>query len=63
MNAIPAPIRPECFSIEETAARLNVSAKLIRAMIKRGELRAIRLGRILRIPESEIQRLTGTAAP
>ncbi len=62
MNAIPRPVRPECFSVEETATRLNISPKLVRSLIKKGDLRAIRLGRILRIPESEIQRLTGTAA-
>ena len=43
---------------DEAATRLGVSRNFIDTMIKRGELKAVRLGtRTYRIPEEEIQRL------
>ncbi len=62
MNASKPAVTPILYSVEQAALRLNISTKLVRAMINRGELRSVRLGRILRIHESEIRRLCGDAA-
>ncbi len=43
-------------SVEEFALELHVSSKLIREEIKRGNIYAARVGRLLRIPRSELPR-------
>jgi excisionase family DNA binding protein len=42
-------------SVAEVAAYLNVSTKTVRRLIGRGELRSVRIGRSIRIPEEEIE--------
>ncbi len=42
------------YSIKKVAAALDVSEKTVRRMIARGELRAHRVGRQLRIAESDL---------
>jgi excisionase family DNA binding protein len=49
-------------SVRETAALLGVHPLTVRQAIARGELRALRLGRRVLVPESELQRLLGPGA-
>jgi excisionase family DNA binding protein len=44
------------FTIVETAALLGVSPSLVRLQIKRGELKAWRMGRRILIPRSALPR-------
>jgi excisionase family DNA binding protein len=46
---------PQLISIEEAADRLGIHTATVRRMIKRGELKAYRLGhRIIRVEEADI---------
>ncbi len=52
--------------IAQAAAELNVSQATIRRLIDRGELRAVYVGRVLRVPSVELsryvrERLTGAS--
>lgn len=49
--------QPQYLSDAETAAHLGVSLNHIRNLRKRGVLRFIRIGRCVRIPRHEIDRL------
>jgi excisionase family DNA binding protein len=51
-----SPSAPEFLSVEQFAQRLGVSEKLIRTLIKKGEIHGARVGRLLRIHVSEIDR-------
>jgi len=51
------------FTVQELAARTGWSATLIRQEIAGGRSAAIRLGRTVRIPRSEIERLIGGPLP
>lgn len=44
-------------SVEETSKRLSVSTFTTRRLIKAGQLRAVRVGKRVLIPESEIARV------
>jgi excisionase family DNA binding protein len=55
MNAT-SPL-PPAFSVPSLARRWEVSEGLIRKMIERGELLSFRLGVLIRVPASEVQRL------
>ena len=48
--------------IGEAAANLNVSEKTVRRLIKAGTLKALRIGRLLRIKNTEIERFIAAAA-
>ena len=48
---------PTFFRVNEAAAVLQVSSKTIRRLIARGDLKAIRIGRSVRIHSSEIESL------
>jgi excisionase family DNA binding protein len=50
---------PELMRAEEVAAWLGVSRGLVFEMAKRGELRSLRLGRLLRIPKVSLIALRG----
>jgi excisionase family DNA binding protein len=53
-------------SLPEVAARLGVSTNTIRRMRSRGEIRVIRIGNakgLLRVAESELQRLMTEGTP
>lgn len=43
-------------TMREAAARLNISARTVWAMIQDGRLRAIRIGRAVRIAPAELER-------
>lgn len=46
-------------TVNEFAKQLKISAAMVRVLIKKGDLYAVRPGaRIYRIPETEIERLT-----
>ncbi|MHB1504908.1 MAG: helix-turn-helix domain-containing protein [Acidimicrobiales bacterium] len=44
------------YSIREVASALGISNDLVRSMVQRGELKAIRLGRRVVIPAVELER-------
>ena len=50
---------PLVLSADETAEVLRISRWAVYESIKRGEIRAVRLGHSLRIPRDEIARLLG----
>lgn len=51
-------IAPErLLSLPEVAARLGVSTKTVRRMSRRGGIRVVRIGKGLRVAESELARL------
>jgi excisionase family DNA binding protein len=50
-----APARP--FSPETLANRWGCSSEKVRQMCRRGELATFRLGKLIRIPASEVERI------
>jgi len=46
------------YTVDEAAVILRVSLATAYRLVKNGEIRANRIGKQLRIPESEIKRLT-----
>lgn len=48
-------VEQESFSPKEVAARLGISVDSVRRLVKAGQLRAMRVGRVLRIRESAIE--------
>ena len=49
--------RPVVLCVDDAAAALCVSPKTVRRLAARGDLRVVRIGRLVRIPFSEIERL------
>jgi excisionase family DNA binding protein len=49
----------ELLTVNETAVELNLSPGTIRAWLLSRKLAAVRLGRAVRIPRSELERLIG----
>ncbi len=47
---------PQLVDVDEAAARLKCSPEYIRKLERRGDLKAIRLGRLVRFPLEEIAR-------
>ena len=52
---LSAKPRPQLLCVEETARELHISTKTVRRLIDRGELRAHRIGRCLRLSEEELR--------
>ncbi len=48
-------------TLSGAAAALHLGLTTIREMVDRGDLRTIRIGRAVRIPVSELDRIAGTA--
>jgi excisionase family DNA binding protein len=48
---------PALMSVKEAAMLLHVSAKTIRRLIERGELRAVRIGRSVRLRSVDVSRI------
>lgn len=48
-------------SVAATAARLDVCELTVRRLIKSGQLRAVRVGRLVRVPIAEVERLVAKA--
>ncbi len=51
---IPFASLPDVLTTAQAADALQVDAKTIRSLIRRGELRGIRCGRLLRVPKSAL---------
>ena len=51
---IPFADLPDVLTTAQAAAALQVDAKTVRAMVRRGELRAVRCGRLLRVPKTAL---------
>jgi len=47
--------RPEVYTVDEAAAVLKVAPKTIRAWLKNGKLRGVKVGPLWRIREEDIQ--------
>lgn len=45
------------YTIEEFASRMRLNARTIERKIKAGEIKAVKLGRITRIPHTELVRV------
>jgi len=45
------------FSIKRAARQLQVSEKFLRKLQRTGRLRIVRLGRVIRVSEAELERL------
>lgn len=50
--------QPELLTVDELAAYLRVNRKTVYDAIRAGTIRAIRIGRVLRVARSEVERLT-----
>ena len=50
------PTKPP-FTAQQTAAIFNVSVDAVYDGVTRGEIRALRLGRLIRVPRAEVARL------
>jgi excisionase family DNA binding protein len=63
----PSMAEPEkLLTPEEAATRLNVSPRAVREWLRQGKLRGVKVGRLLRVPESAIAEFlkpTGPQAP
>lgn len=47
------------YTVKQAAECLQVSIKTVRRLIKAGEINAVRIGRCVRISQSELDRLMG----
>ena len=61
MRSASVPFPPLLLTVPDTARRLHLHEQTIRAMIRRGDLAAIRLGRLIRILAAPVDR--AAAAP
>ena len=52
-----ATLPPNFATVPDIASKLGVCRASIRRAIERGEIRAVRLGRSIRIPRSEMERV------
>jgi excisionase family DNA binding protein len=52
------------FTCDKVAKAADISVAMIRKLIRNGKIRAVKIGRCVRIPESELQRIldVGTSA-
>jgi excisionase family DNA binding protein len=58
---VPFEGLPDVLTTEQAAAALQVDCKTVRSMVRRGELRGVRCGRLIRIPKSALVRFCGGA--
>jgi excisionase family DNA binding protein len=56
-NAFTEP--PPLLSVDQVAGTLAISSRHLRNLIAKGEVRAIRLGRAVRVPRAEVDRIVG----
>ena len=69
-QSLPQELKPSsCVSapvvlcVDDAAAALRVSPKTVRRLVARGNLKAVCIGRLVRIPFSEIDRLITAGCP
>ncbi len=53
----PEVSREELFSPQEVADRFSISRWTIYAWIAEGRIKSVKIGRLVRIPESEVNRI------
>jgi excisionase family DNA binding protein len=53
----------ELYSVEQVAERLGLHVRTVRAYIRDGRLRAVRIGKSYRITRGDLETLTGPQAP
>ena len=51
------------YTCAEVADLLRISERYVRYLIERGQIGGMRLGRVVRVPASEVQRLLEEARP
>lgn len=56
---VPFAGLPDVLTTDQAAAALQVDPKTLRAMIRRGELRGVRCGRLIRVPKAALVELCG----
>lgn len=56
---IPFASLPDVCTTAQAADALQVDPKTVRGMVRRGELKAVRCGRLLRIPKRALLQLCG----
>lgn len=62
-NKTQPPSKSSLLNVDGAASSLNVSEKTVRRLIKAGTLKAVRIGRLVRIKNTEIERfIVATAA-
>ena len=61
MNTVK--IRPKVYTVAEFAQVLAISPRLVRGLIRRGELPALRIGRTYRIPRKAANAYLARALP
>lgn len=59
-RAAPQPTGPLLLRVAEAAALLSVSRSSLYQLIASGEVRVVRLGRTVRIPRQELERLAAS---
>jgi len=50
---------PDYLSVRETAEKLSCSPQTVRALIRRGAVRAFRVGKLIRVDTESILAITG----
>jgi excisionase family DNA binding protein len=55
-------LRPLLLTVPDTARRLHLHEQTVRAMIRRGDLEAVRLGRLVRVLASAVDRTRALGA-
>ncbi len=58
---MPVTAEPEYYTVDEVAKRLRVSRRTIQRMIEAGELRALRVRDLYRIPRASLEQFEGHA--
>ena len=51
----------KAYSVKESADLLNIHPQTVYKLVNKGDIRSVRVGRAIRIPLREIQRLNGMA--
>ena len=57
MEIITTESREQLLSPQEFANRLSISRWTVYAWIQEGKIRSVKIGRLVRIPESEVDRI------
>lgn len=60
---LDAPLAPRLYSVKDAAKLLSVSPGLVRKLIHTRKLRAVKVGRNIRISDEEIARIVKKGAP
>jgi excisionase family DNA binding protein len=58
-RATPLSELPEFLTVAEVAAYLRIGKGLIYEMVRSGELRSVRMGRLVRVPREALSEMAG----